>query len=259
MSKDFYCGLDLGSSRAKLVLIDEDKNILGQSITRSGSNFNTTANNALNKVLSENNLDKDNLIATVSCGYGRENVEFANAHKTELGCHAKGSFHYFPFAINVIDIGGQDNKIIKIDENGKRRSFKMNRKCAAGTGAFIEEMAMRLDLNISDLNQIASSAEGLVTIGSYCTVFSATEVLEHIRNGKKVEDLVKGIFASVVKRIIEMDSFEDKVVMSGGVVQHNPLVAEMMSRELGIEVLTAKYPQLTGAMGAALYALELQN
>lgn len=257
MSNGFYCGLDLGSSRAKLVLIDKDKNILGQTIVRSGSNFNTTANNALSKVLSENNLYKNDLIATVSCGYGRENVEYANAHKTELGCHAKGSFHYFPFAINVIDIGGQDNKIIKIDEEGKRRSFKMNRKCAAGTGAFIEEMAMRLDLNISDLNNIAKTAQNTVTIGSYCTVFSATEVLEHIRHGKKVEDLVKGIFASVIKRIIEMDSFEDRIVMSGGVVQHNPLIAELMSKEIGKEVLTAEYPQLSGAMGAALYALEL--
>jgi len=257
MSKELYCGIDLGSSRAKLVLLDDKKEILGFSVLKSGSNFKDTAQRALDIVLKDIGSVQSEIKSTVSCGYGRENVEFADGHKTELGCHAKGSYHYFPFAINVIDIGGQDNKIIKINKEGKRTSFKMNRKCAAGTGAFLEEMAMRLEVELSDMNEIAKTAKGIVTIGSYCTVFSATEVLEHIRHGEKVEDLIKGLFTSVIKRILEMDSFEDQIVMSGGVVEHNPLIAEIISAQTGTDILTAEHPQLTGAVGAALYAMEL--
>ena len=255
-NKKIYCGVDLGSSRTKLVLIDENKEILATSVMKSGWDFATTAQKALIESLKAAGLKRSDVEATVSCGYGRENVLFADNHKTELACHGRGAYHHFPFAINVIDIGGQDNKIIKIDENGKRKSFKMNRKCAAGTGAFIEEMAMRLDIDLGEMNTVAKNAKGIVTIGSYCTVFSATEVLEHIRRGEKVEDLVKGLFTSVIKRIMEMESFEDEVVISGGVVAHNSIIADIFSEKLGREVLYSENPQLTGALGAALYALE---
>jgi (R)-2-hydroxyacyl-CoA dehydratese activating ATPase len=257
MSKKIYCGVDLGSSRTKLVLIDENKEMLASSVLKSGWDFSSTAQMALIESLEVAGLTRSDLTATVSCGYGRENVLFADEHKTELACHGKGSYHHFPFAINVIDIGGQDNKIIKINADGKRTSFKMNRKCAAGTGAFIEEMAMRLGIDLGEMNSVAKSANGMVTIGSYCTVFSATEVLEHIRRGEKVGDLVKGLFTSVIKRIMEMESFEDAVVISGGVVEHNPIIADILSEKLGAEVLKTENPQLTGALGAALYAMDL--
>ncbi len=257
MSERVYCGVDLGSSRTKLVLIDKEKNILASSVIKSGWDFSLSAEKALADALAKAGLSRSDIKATVSCGYGRGNVMFASEHKTELACHGRGSYHRFPFAINIVDIGGQDNKIIKIDKDGKRRSFKMNRKCAAGTGAFLEEMAMRLDVELSQMNEVAKNAKGMVTIGSYCTVFSATEVLEHIRRGKKVGDLVKGLFTSVIKRIMEMESFEDAVVISGGVVHHNPIIADILSERLGKEVLKAEQPQIAGALGAALYAMDL--
>jgi predicted CoA-substrate-specific enzyme activase len=158
--------------------------------------------------------------------------------------------------MTVIDIGGQDNKVIKVDERGRRVSFKMNRKCAAGTGAFLEEMSLRLEIPLEDMDALAEGAENMVELGSYCTVFSATEVLEKIRQGKKVSDIVKGLFFSVIKRVLEMDSLSDRVAMTGGVVAHNPYLVKMVREITEREIFVPEYPQLTGAVGAALFAME---
>jgi predicted CoA-substrate-specific enzyme activase len=195
------------------------------------------------------------IVSAISTGYGRKNVAYARDTKTEIGCHAKGCFHYFPFSTTVIDIGGQDNKIIKVDDNGLRTSFKMNRKCAAGTGAFFEEMAMRLDIALEDMDDLARQSENMVKLGSFCTVFSATEVLENIRQGKKLPDIVKGVFFSMIKRVLEMDSLTEKVVMTGGVVAHNSFLVKMTEEIIDRKILVPEFPQLTGAIGAALYAM----
>jgi predicted CoA-substrate-specific enzyme activase len=259
MDKNIFAGIDIGSSRTKVVLLDSVKNIIGYSVRKSGSDFSNTAKLCLDDSLKMAEMKFENIVRTVSTGYGKNNVEFADFNKTEISCHAKGCYHYFPEALSIIDIGGQDNKIIKLDATGKRTSFKMNRKCAAGTGAFLEEMAMRLDVQLEDMNRLAESSNEMVKIGSYCTVFSATEVLENIRKGKKVSDLAKGLFYSVLKRVLEMDSLEGRVVMTGGVVAYNPILVKMAGEELGVEILVAEYPQLTGAIGAALYALEKEK
>ncbi len=132
----------------------------------------------------------------------------------------------------------------------------MNRKCAAGTGAFLEEMSMRLDIPLADMDGLARQATEQVELGSYCTVFSATEVLEKIRQGKKVPDIVKGLYLSVIKRLLEMDALGDTVVMSGGVVAYNPYLVKMVEERTGREVLVPDYPQYSGAFGAALFAME---
>ena len=131
----------------------------------------------------------------------------------------------------------------------------MNRKCAAGTGAFLEEMAMRLDVSLDEMNRLASQSENMLKLGSFCTVFSATEVLENIRQGKNLPDIVKGVFYSMIKRVLEMDALTEKVVMTGGVVAHNPFMVKMTEEMIEREILVPDYPQLTGAIGAALYAM----
>ncbi|MCP4752936.1 MAG: ATPase, partial [Proteobacteria bacterium] len=198
---------------------------------------------------------ESDIINAVSTGYGRNNVAVARDTKTEIGCHAKGCHYYFPEAITIIDIGGQDNKVIKLDANGRRTGFKMNRKCAAGTGAFLEEMSPRLDIPIEEMNELARRSTDMVKLGSFCTVFSGTEVLQNIRKGRKVQDIVKGLFFSVIKRVLEMDSLTEKVVMTGGVVAHNPFLVEMTREIIDNEIIIPKHPQLTGAIGAALYAM----
>ena len=252
-----FAGIDIGSTSIKIVLIDGEENILGQAIAPTGSNFHRNTHEVFERLLTGLGLDRQAVRYAVSTGYGRKNVSYTAESKTEIGCHAKGCFFYFPFAATIIDIGGQDNKIIKLDNRGLRTNFKMNRKCAAGTGAFLEEMAMRLDVSIEEMDALARRSENMVKLGSFCTVFSATEVLENIRQGKNLPDIVKGVFYSMVQRVLEMDTLTEKVVMTGGVVAHNPYLIKMTEEIIGRKILVPDYPQLTGAIGAALYAMEV--
>lgn len=250
-----FVGLDMGSSRTKVAIIDAQGVVLGHAVRRSGIDFGATAAACLDHALEMAGGGRKDIAGAVSTGYGRANVGFVTEmSKSEIGCLARGCHHYFPTAITVIDIGGQDNKIVHLDDAGRRTGFKMNRKCAAGTGSFLEEMASRLDLPLEQMNDLARESREMIKLGSYCTVFSATEVLENIRHGKNVSDIVKGIFYSVIRRVLEMDALTDQVVMSGGVVAHNRYLVEMTAEMIGRPVLLPELPQLTGAIGAALYA-----
>jgi predicted CoA-substrate-specific enzyme activase len=254
--KPVYVGADVGSSRTKVAVLDADKHLLGYAIKKSGTDFTATAEECLENSLRMAGANQEDMVNAVSTGYGRKNVPFANDTKTEIGCHGSGCFLYFPKSITVIDIGGQDNKVIKLDDKGRRTSFKMNRKCAAGTGAFLEEISARLDIPLEEMDGLAAQSNDMVKLGSFCTVFSATEVLENIRHGKKIEDIVKGVFFSVIRRVTEMDSMTEIVVMTGGVVAHNPYLIKMAEEMISRKVLVPEHPQLTGAIGAALYAMD---
>ena len=251
-----YVGADVGSSRTKVAVLDPGKNLIGYAIKKSGIDFSATARDCLGISLNMAGAERDDIANTVSTGYGRKNVPFAGDTKTEIGCHASGCYLYFPQEITVIDIGGQDNKVIKLDKSGRRTSFKMNRKCAAGTGAFLEEMSARLDIPLDEMDGLAAQSENMVKLGSFCTVFSATEVLENIRHGKKIDAIVKGVFFSVIRRVLEMDYMTENVVMTGGVVAHNPYLVKMAEEMISRKVLVPEHPQLTGAIGAALYAMD---
>jgi predicted CoA-substrate-specific enzyme activase len=235
--------------------MDAEKHLLGYAIKKSGTDFTATAQECLAGALKMADAEPADIKNAVSTGYGRKNVTYASGAKTEIGCHGSGCFLYFPKPITIIDIGGQDNKVIKLDEKGRRINFKMNRKCAAGTGAFLEEMSARLDIPLEEMDELASHSKDMVKLGSFCTVFSATEVLENIRHGKKIEDIVKGVFFSVIRRVLEMDSMTENVVMTGGVVAHNRYLVKMAEEMIERPVLVPEHPQLTGAIGAALYAM----
>jgi predicted CoA-substrate-specific enzyme activase len=256
LNPPYFAGTDVGASRTKVAVIDNDGFLVGYCVEKSGTNFTTTADRCLSEALAMADITNERIARTISTGYGRKNVSYAQDHRTEISCHGKGCFYYFPFAITIIDIGGQDNKVIKLNDQGKRISFKMNRKCAAGTGAFLEEMSPRLDIPLSEMNGLAVESTDMVKLGSFCTVFSATEVLENIRRGKRIEDIVKGLFFSVISRITEMDAFTEKVVMTGGVVAHNAYLVEMTQELIHRPILVPDLPQFTGALGAALYARE---
>jgi predicted CoA-substrate-specific enzyme activase len=253
-SLSLVAGIDVGASRTKVVILDDRKKMRGYSIKKSGVDFGATVDACFHQALEMAGTRSKNVSRTFSTGYGRLNVSFRQGTRTEISCHARACYFYFPMAITIIDIGGQDNKIIKLHPDGKRASFKMNRKCAAGTGAFLEEMSLRLDIPLDKMNDLAVQSTDMVELGSYCTVFSGTEVLQKIRQGKKVTDIVKGLFLSVIKRVMEMDSLTEKVVMTGGVVAHNPYLVDMMEEMIGRQVQVPEQPQLTGALGAALYA-----
>lgn len=251
-----FAGIDVGTTTTKAVIIDAEKKILGCFTRRSGTDLAAAATAALEEAMEQAGVTRDRIQAIVATGYGRKNVHFAHEFKTEISCHGRGCYHYFPEAITVVDIGGQDNKIIKLDAQGRLVGFKMNRKCAAGTGAFLEEMAYRLDIPIEDLNNLAQKATETTRIGSYCTVFTATEVLDRIRDGEGRESIIRGLFDSVVKRILEMDTLSGRVIMTGGVVAFNAIVAELLSTRAGTKAEVAPHPQEMGAFGAALSGQE---
>ena len=254
-SDPLYCGVDVGASSTKLVLLDEDREVRGRSIQRSGVDYAATARACLAEAIDAAGAGAGRVRRTVSTGYGRRNVGFADDARTELQCHGVGCFHHYPSAITIVDIGCQDNKIIRLDERGRRVDFKMNRKCAAGTGAFLEEIALRLDIELEELERLASSTSEAVRLNSFCTVFASTEILSHLRRGEPLAGLVRGAFASVVNRVAEMDRLDGEVVLTGGVVAHNPTTARIFSDKLGGEVKVPPHPQFTGALGAALIAL----
>ncbi|MCP4567620.1 MAG: ATPase [FCB group bacterium] len=254
-----YAGIDIGASSTKAVIINDKRELIGYSVANSGADFEAAASRTFEEACAMAGCGDAGQCVVTATGYGRRNVPFAKETKTEISCHAEGSFHFFPRAHTLIDIGGQDSKIIKLDNAGKRTNFKMNRKCAAGTGAFLEEIANRLKIDLGELNGLAVKAENNISIGSYCTVFAATEILSRIREGVGVPDIVKGIFNSVIKRVFEMDDLKGDIAMSGGVVAHNPFLVSMFEEKIDKKIFVPLKPQLTGAVGAALYALKSQG
>lgn len=252
----YYCGIDIGASMAKLAIIDQDGRLVAKSLHSSGVNYAATADRCLDEALGAAGLRREQIAAAFSTGYGRDNVAWTCDKRTEIACHGKGAFHHVRGKMTVIDIGAQDSKVIHLDEAGHRTSFKMNRKCAAGTGAFLEEIAHRLDLDVWQLDELAEQSTRPVVLGSFCTVFAATEVLEKIRAGEKVEDIVRGAFHSVVKRILEMDAVDGALAATGGVVAHNPCLVRLIGEAFGRPVVVPPEPQHMGAFGAALFALE---
>jgi len=254
-----YCGIDIGASSAKLVVLDDHRRVAAKALRRSGIDYACTAEACLAEALAAAGLDRAQVVRSISTGYGRDNVPWVDGRLTEIACHGKGAYHHLRRAMTVIDIGAQDSKVIHLDARGLRTGFKMNRKCAAGTGAFLEEIALRLDLPVGDLNALAERSTKAISLGSFCTVFAATEILEKIRAGEKVEDIVKGAFRSVVKRIVEMDTIDGTPVMTGGVVAYNPVLVPLVEEAFGRPVLVPPDPQFTGALGAALFALETEE
>ncbi|MFU8855421.1 MAG: acyl-CoA dehydratase activase [Deferrisomatales bacterium] len=256
MSNPFFLGIDLGSSWSKAVLLDADGQVRARVLRRTGISFEDVAAELRQEALDTDGAPGDRLAFTVTTGYGRRNVAFADARRTEISCHAAGAFHHFPREMDVVDIGGQDNKIIHVRRDGAVSNFLMNRKCAAGTGAFVEEVAHRLDLPLERIEAYAEAATKDITLSSFCTVFSATEVIKLIRQGEGPENLCRGIFNSVVARVAEMGPLGSFIVMSGGVVGAFPIVAQLMAARTGAQVEVPPHPQFLGAFGAALVARE---
>ena len=256
MSKNYYAGIDVGTSYIKAVIIDEKNKIIGSFIERSSSDLKKSITRAFEGAIATADITKNAIKHTTSTGFGRNNVPFADGVKTEISAHAKGAYHYFPKKITIIDIGGQDTKIIKTDETGKTIGFKMNRKCAAGTGSFLEEIAYKLSIPMNEMNKLAAKSSKDTPLGSFCTVFASTEILTRIKEGENIEDMVKSAFESVVRRVIEMDTLDGILVMTGGVVEYNDMILKILSKHVEKKLSTPPDPQLSGAFGAALFAKE---
>lgn len=250
-----YGGVDSGSWTTKAVVVDASGSVLGRAVVRTGADLPDAAGEAFAQAAKEAGIDRTSVTAICATGFGRRSVTFAEVTRTELDCHARGVRHYVAAPFTVVDIGGQDAKVIRIGPDGRRVAHKMNRKCAAGTGSFLDEMAMRLNLPTDKLADLAAGFVEEVELGSFCTVFTATELLTAIRQGKRPADLARAAYRSVVKRVTEMEVLEGTVVVTGGVVAYHPMVVELLESALGLQVVMPPHPQEMGAFGAALAVL----
>ncbi len=249
-----YAGVDCGSWNTKAALIDADGRLVATAVVRTGADVRAAARRALDELLARAGVERGEVAALWSTGFGRHAVDFASGSRTELDSHARGALQFVPGPLTVIDIGGQDAKIILIDGEGRRVAHKMNRKCAAGTGSFLEEMALRLDVGIGELPVLAAGFTEELQLGSFCTVFTGTEVLGLIRQGKRPADLARAAYRSVVKRVLEMERVEGKVVATGGVVAHHPMMVELLEKAAGTKVIVPEHSQEIGALGVAVAA-----
>lgn len=257
----YFLGIDIGSMTAKTVIINNKKEIVGSNILKSGIQHNKALEISLEKSLNMAGIKSEELLKIVSTGYGRENVPMANRQVTEIACHAKGGHFLFPGTRTIIDIGGQDSKVIKVNKNGKVIDFIMNDKCAAGTGRFLEVMANALGVEVKRLGEIHMQSKKSVTISSMCGIFAESEVVTKIAQGEKKEDIINGIHNSIATRIISMLnrlSIEEEITMTGGGAKNKGVVASL-EKELGYSINISEEPQILGALGAALIAFEEYN
>ncbi|MHB9940586.1 2-hydroxyglutaryl-CoA dehydratase [Clostridium sporogenes] len=253
----YTMGLDIGSTTSKGVIIKDGEEIIASVLVPVGTG--TSGPLKLIKELKEkSNLTEKDIEKTVVTGYGRIQYKDADKQISELSCHAKGVAFLIPGARTIIDIGGQDAKAMKLNDKGKLINFIMNDKCAAGTGRFLDVMAGVLETDVSKLGEISEKSTKEVSISSTCTVFAESEVISHLSANAKKEDIVAGIHTSVVRRVSTLAmrvGIEDQVVMVGGVARNKGIV-KAMEKELGHDIKVPELAQLTGALGAAIYAFE---
>ena len=255
----YVLGLDLGSTWCKGVILDENKNLITKALEKTGFSFQETSKKLLNELLNSSNLELKDIKKIVTTGYGRKSIDFGDIVKTEILCHSKGAFHFFPKRSILVDIGGQDNKIVHIGDKGEIVNFKLNRKCAAGTGAFIEESLNRLQVPYEKVGELIEKSDKDITIASFCTVFAQTEIIKLIKENEKLENIIKGIFNSVATRIIEMESLYGDVILTGGVIEFYPFFKDILAKRAGCNIIVPPNPQYCGAIGAALFGLEALN
>lgn len=252
-------GIDIGSLTAKIIVLavsNRNSNGIKQKysfIRRVGYNPAGVARNLVN--MANKALKAESFNYIVSTGYGRKLAQ-ANESITEITCHAKGAFFINPKIRTIIDIGGQDSKVIQIDDHGQVQDFEMNDKCSAGTGRFLEVMANALEVEIADFGTQALISTNPASISSTCTVFAESEVISRLNQGADRLDIIAGIHRTIAIKIAALTArvgINSLVALTGGVAL-NPGVKKMLEDQLNVAIEVPDHPQMIGALGAALIA-----
>ncbi|MFW9780265.1 MAG: acyl-CoA dehydratase activase [Candidatus Heimdallarchaeota archaeon] len=251
-------GVDIGSTTAKSIIINDRKEILGKSLAPVGVRIVEDAETSFHYALKDANLTKDEIDFVIGTGYGRFKVYFGQAIVTEISCHAKGANFLFPNTQTVLDIGGQDTKAIRINEQGEIVDFAMNDKCSAGTGRFLDVCAEALGYDIDEIGDESLKGDKPVKISSTCTVFAESEVTNQVSRGKRPENILAGMHHSIAVRSITLlrrVGIFPELTFTGGVSRNKGLV-QALEKSLGQNVNVSPLSQWLGAVGAALFALE---
>ena len=252
----YAMGVDLGSTTAKTVILDEDANLMASSVVQMGAVSRAGVEASMTEARTRAGLAPEDIVRTVSTGYGRKLIPIADNSFTEITCHARGAATLWPGVRLVIDIGGQDSKAILVDENGFVEHFAMNDRCASGTGRFFEVLARALEVDIADVGPLALTGSGDLEISSMCATFAETEVVSLLARGETTADIAASVHRAVAARTLGLVAQVGKrtpVVMTGGVAR-NEAAVRFLSDRLGVELQVPADPQISGAYGAALIA-----
>ena len=252
----YFAGIDVGSLSAESVILG-DGGIVAWNIIRARPNVEETARKSVEEALNKSHLSFNDLRYIVSTGYGRAVIAFSDKHVSEIACHAKGAHWLFPEIRTILDMGGQDCKAIRCDENGNAIDFIMNDKCAAGTGRFLELVASTLEAPLEDIGHLSLDIkEEPAVIDSYCAVFAQRDILMMVRKGRAVNDILAGICEAVAKRVVQLlkkVKVRPMLSVSGGIAK-NVGVVKRIEDQLCMKSRIAFEPQIVGALGAALFA-----
>lgn len=248
-------GIDSGSATTKAVLVN-DHRITADIILPTAFDFLSAAEKAYKNVLVKTGVAEKDVDSVYATGYGRNSIKFANKAISEITAHAMGVYHLYPDVNGIIDIGGQDSKVISV--NGRKvADFLMNDKCAAGTGKFLEYTARALELPTEELGRLALVSKKPASITSMCTVFAESEVISLRARGFTKEDIAAGLIESIARRVAVMArqvGLKQNVAFVGGVAKNAGMKAAL-EKELGVSLYVPPEPQITGALGAALYGI----
>ena len=246
-------GIDIGSLSTKCALMREGGEIIAHDVVLTGGNNRTAAERTFDNALQRAGLRRTDIACIVSTGYGRENIPFANRHVSEITCHAIGMYLNNPAIRTILEIGGQDSKAIRLDEDGSVETFAMNDKCAAGCGRFLEVTAKAMGIELAQLGAVSAQSQSVVRISSTCTVFAETEVVSLVAVGTPIPDIVRGVHQSIARRAVSLlrtVGVSGPVGMSGGVALNNGVI-QSLQEVLKTEIYIASSPQVRGAIGAA--------
>ena len=253
----FSAGVDIGSRTVKVVIIEpKSKDMIASRITDTGPIPSCTATDLFSKTLEQSNLSRGDILSIVSTGYGRSSINWSNQTITEISCQAAGCAAVFPEVRTVIDIGGQDSKIIALSGDGRVRDFALNNRCAAGTGRFLEMVADIAHVPLDELGCLASGADETVEINSTCAVFAESEIVGLLAQGYGAAGVTHGVVEAVARRTKSLAgsvSYEPDVIFTGGVAR-NQAMARALRKYFDCEIVVPENPQITCAYGAALLA-----
>jgi predicted CoA-substrate-specific enzyme activase len=253
-------GIDAGSRTVKVVLLDVERlEVAAAGVVDQGVEQESVARRLFDRLIDENGIDRARLGPIVATGYGRKLIGFADRRVTEITCQAWGVRHLVPGVRTIIDIGGQDSKLVRLAADGGVADFVMNDRCAAGTGRFLEVVATQLGVKLSLLGQLADRSRLAASISSMCVVFAETEIVGLLASGTQPEDIAAGVQASIASRVIAMAgrNLNPPIAFTGGVALVPGMDAALQTA-LGLPLSTAPNPQTTAALGAALLAAKSQ-
>ncbi|WP_066656975.1 MULTISPECIES: acyl-CoA dehydratase activase [unclassified Sphingomonas] len=258
MSEAFFMGVDLGSTTAKTVIVDAQSNVVAASVVQMGAVSRAGMQRSIDHALGLAGIEQAQIGYAVGTGYGRRLVPGIGRTFTEITCHARGAAMLVPGARLVVDIGGQDSKAILIDRDGLVENFAMNDRCASGTGRFYEVLARALECEVSEVGDLALQGHEDLEVSSLCATFAETEIIALLAGGAERADVAMSVHRAITHRLLGLIGGIGKhapVVMTGGVAR-NPAAVQFLSEALELPVSLPPDPQIIGAFGAALLALE---